>query len=239
MTEKSTIRVLLVDDQHLVRHGLRFIINAQQDMEVVGEAGSGHEAVRLAAELNPHVVFMDVQMEDGDGLEATQALLDLQPECKVVILTTFDQEDYVYQGIRAGAVGYLLKDAAPEELIDAVRAAYRGEAIYRTAVAAKVIGIAVRSPGTSVQDEKKAKEAVDSTFGQETRELASLADAFTGRELEVLQQMAYGLRNEEIARKLFIGESTVKTHVHRILQKIQVEDRTQAVVFAIRNGYVK
>ncbi|WP_339836052.1 response regulator transcription factor [Paenibacillus sp. FSL R7-0272] len=239
MTEKSTIRVLLVDDQHLVRHGLRFIINAQQDMEVVGEAGSGHEAVRLAVELNPHVVFMDVQMEDGDGLEATQALLDLQPECKVVILTTFDQEDYVYQGIRAGAVGYLLKDAAPEELIDAVRAAYRGEAIYRTAVAAKVIGIAVRSPGTSAQDDKKAKEAVDSTFRQETRELASLADAFTGRELEVLQQMAYGLRNEEIARKLFIGESTVKTHVHRILQKIQVEDRTQAVVFAIRNGYVK
>lgn len=158
MTEKSTIRVLLVDDQHLVRHGLRFIINAQQDMEVVGEAGSGHEAVRLAAELNPHVVFMDVQMEDGDGLEATQALLDLQPECKVVILTTFDQEDYVYQGIRAGAVGYLLKDAAPEELIDAVRAAYRGEAIYRTAVAAKVIGIAVRSPGTPAQDEKKPKK---------------------------------------------------------------------------------
>ncbi|WP_145333109.1 response regulator transcription factor [Paenibacillus xylanexedens] len=239
MTEQPIIRVLLVDDQHLVRHGLRFIINAQQDMEVVGEAGSGHEAVRLAAELDPHVVFMDVQMEDGDGLEATQALMDLQPECKVVILTTFDQEDYVYQGIRAGAVGYLLKDAAPEELIDAVRAAYRGEAIYRTAVAAKVIGIAVRSPETSAQDEKKAREAENPTFGQETRELAPLADAFTGRELEVLQQMAYGLRNEEIARKLFIGESTVKTHVHRILQKIQVDDRTQAVVFAIRNGYVK
>lgn len=239
MTEQPMIRVLLVDDQHLVRHGLRFIINAQQDMEVVGEAGSGREAVRLAAELHPHVVFMDVQMEDGDGLEATQALLDLQPECKVVILTTFDQEDYVYQGIRAGAVGYLLKDAAPEELIDAVRAAYRGEAIYRTAVAAKMIGIAVRSSETSAQDEKKAKEAMNSTFGQKTGEPPSLADAFTGRELEVLQQMAYGLRNEEIARKLFIGESTVKTHVHRILQKIQVEDRTQAVVFAIRNGYVK
>ncbi|MBB6023505.1 DNA-binding NarL/FixJ family response regulator [Paenibacillus sp. JGP012] len=237
MTESTTIRVLLVDDQHLVRHGLRFIINAQQDMKVVGEAGSGPEAVRLAAELVPHVVFMDVQMEGGNGLEATQALLEVLPECKVVILTTFDQEDYVYQGIRAGAVGYLLKDAAPEELIDTVRAAYRGEAIYRTAVAAKVIALAVRSAASSPQTEESVPTLHS---GQNTDEQPeSLTDAFTGRELEVLQQMAYGLRNEEIARKLYIGESTVKTHVHRILQKLQVEDRTQAVVFAIRNGYVK
>lgn len=237
MTESTMIRVLLVDDQHLVRHGLRFIINAQQDMKVVGEAGSGPEAVRLAAELAPHVVFMDVQMEGGNGLEATQALLEVLPECKVVILTTFDQEDYVYQGIRAGAVGYLLKDAAPEELIDTVRAAYRGEAIYRTAVAAKVIALAVRSAAPLPQEEESIPTPHSS---QNTGQLPEpLTDAFTGRELEVLQQMAYGLRNEEIARKLYIGESTVKTHVHRILQKLQVEDRTQAVVFAIRNGYVK
>ncbi|PZT55325.1 response regulator [Paenibacillus silvae] len=237
MTESTMIRVLLVDDQHLVRHGLRFIINAQQDMKVVGEAGSGPEAVRLAAELAPHIVFMDVQMEGGNGLEATQALLEVLPECKVVILTTFDQEDYVYQGIRAGAVGYLLKDAAPEELIDTVRAAYRGEAIYRTAVAAKVIALAVRSAASSPQTEESVPTPHS---GQNTDEQPEpLTDAFTGRELEVLQQMAYGLRNEEIARKLYIGESTVKTHVHRILQKLQVEDRTQAVVFAIRNGYVK
>lgn len=196
--------------------------------------------MRLAVELKPHVVFMDVQMEKGEGLEATQALLDVLPECKVVILTTFDQKDYVYQGIRAGAVGYLLKDAAPEELIDAIRAAHRGEAIYRTAVAAKVIGIVVRSTRTVSPDEKRANSAVNSPFNEVNGEQPSLlTDAFTGRELEVLQQMAYGRRNEEIARKLFIGESTVKTHVHRILQKIQVEDRTQAVVFAIRNGYVK
>ncbi|RAI93595.1 LuxR family two component transcriptional regulator [Paenibacillus pabuli] len=221
------IRVLLVDDQHLVRHGLRFIINAQQDMEVVGEAGGGHEAVRLAAEVRPHVVLMDVQMEAGDGLEATAELMKILPDCKVVILTTFDHEDYVYKGIRAGAVGYLLKDAAPNELVDAVRAAYRGEAIYRTAVAAKVIGLAIRSTPSH-------SDSVKETVAYEP-----LPEPFTGRELEVLQQMAYGLRNEEIARKLFIGESTVKTHVHRILQKIQVEDRTQAVVFAIRNGFVK
>ena len=238
MTESTMIRVLLVDDQHLVRHGLRFIINAQQDMKVVGEAGSGPEAVRLAAELAPHVVFMDVQMEGGNGLEATQALLEVLPECKVVILTTFDQEDYVYQGIRAGAVGYLLKDAAPEELIDTVRAAYRGEAIYRTAVAAKVIALAVRSTAPSPQGEESIPTPSHSSHNT-GEQPEPLADAFTGRELEVLQQMAYGLRNEEIARKLYIGESTVKTHVHRILQKLQVEDRTQAVVFAIRNGYVK
>ncbi|MGQ8870736.1 response regulator [Paenibacillus sp. TSA_86.1] len=143
------------------------------------------EAVRLAAELKQHVVFMDVQMEDGDGLEATQALLDVLPECKVVILTTFDQEDYVYQGIRAGAVGYLLKDAAPEELIDAVRAARRGEAIYRTAVAAKVIGLAVRSTKTGSPDEERGNSTVNSPCNEENGEQPSpLTDAFTGVSLK-------------------------------------------------------
>ncbi|MDH6370600.1 DNA-binding NarL/FixJ family response regulator [Paenibacillus sp. PastF-3] len=224
MTTPS-IRVLLADDQHLVRHGLRFIINAQEDMEVVGEASGGHEAVLLAVQVEPHVLLMDVQMHEGDGIDATRRIVETLPYCKVVFLTTFDQEDYVYRGIRAGAVGYLLKDAAPDELVDAVRAAYRGEAIYRTTVAAKVIGQAVRS---APED-----EALDSASYE------PLLDPFTERELQVLQQMAYGLRNEQIARKLYIGESTVKTHVHRILQKIQVDDRTQAVVFAIRNRYVK
>jgi DNA-binding NarL/FixJ family response regulator len=224
MTTPS-IRVLLADDQHLVRHGLRFIINAQEDMEVVGEASGGHEAVLLAVQVEPHVVLMDVQMHEGDGIDATRRIVETLPDCKVVFLTTFDQEDYVYRGIRAGAVGYLLKDAAPDELVDAVRAAYRGEAIYRTTVAAKVIGQAVRS---APED-----KALDSASYE------PLLDPFTERELQVLQQMAYGLRNEQIARKLYIGESTVKTHVHRILHKIQVDDRTQAVVFAIRNRYVK
>ncbi|MFK4303004.1 DNA-binding NarL/FixJ family response regulator [Paenibacillus sp. RC254] len=132
----------------------------------------------------------------GGGIEATRDIIDAIPDCKVVILTIFDQEDYVYDGIRAGAIGYLLKDAAPDELVDAVRAPDQ---------------ISVTMP----------------------------PEPFTDRELEVLQQMAYGLRNEEIAARLYIGESTVKTHVHRILQKCAVEDRTQAVVFAIRNGIVK
>lgn len=219
------IRVLLADDQHLVRHGLRFIINDQEDMEIVGEASGGHEAVQLAGEVEPNVVLMDVQMDAGDGIEATRKIVEAWPDCKVVILTTFDQEDYVFRGIRAGAVGYLLKDAAPDELVDAVRAAHRGEAIYRTTMAAKVISQAVRSSAEVLDSDSAAKE--------------QLPEPFTEREMEVLQQMAYGLRNEQIARKLFIGESTVKTHVHRILQKIQVDDRTQAVVFAIRNRYVK
>lgn len=141
------------------------------------------------------------------------------PDTKIVILTTFDTEEYVFEGIRAGAVGYLLKDTLPEELIDAIRAAFRGEAIFRTVTAAKIITETFRA-----KQQPHAEE---------------LAEPFTKRELEVLQQMAYCLRNEDIAEKLFVSESTVKTHVHRILQKCNAQDRTQAVVFAIRNGIVK
>ncbi|MGD8189334.1 response regulator [Brevibacillus ginsengisoli] len=223
--KEQSIRVIVVDDQHLVRHGLRFIINAQEDMEVVGEAAGGHEAVLLAKRVRPQIVLMDVQMPEGGGIEATREIIASIPDCKVIILTTFDQEDYVYDGIRSGAVGYLLKDATPEELLDAVRAAWRGEAIFRTAVAAKVIGQVLRS--------SDALQVTDLTSS------ALPFEPFTEREMEVLQQMAHGLRNEEIANKLHIGESTVKTHVHRILQKFGVEDRTQAVVIAIRNRIVK
>ncbi|MGG4495355.1 response regulator transcription factor [Brevibacillus reuszeri] len=219
------IRVIIVDDQHLVRHGLRFMINAQEDMEVVGEAAGGHEAVQLAKRVLPDVVLMDVQMSEGGGIEATRSIIASNPECKVIILTTFDQEEYVYDGIRSGAVGYLLKGAAPEELVDTVRAAWKGEAIFRTTVAAKVIGQIFHS-SQALQQETDLTTA------------AQRIESLTERELEVLQQMAYGLRNEEIAKKLYIGESTVKTHVHRIIQKFDVEDRTQAVVIAIRNRIV-
>ncbi|WP_273541980.1 response regulator [Bacillus mycoides] len=221
-----SIRVLIVDDQQLVRHGLRFIINAQEDMEVVGEEAGGNQAALLANRIHPDVVLMDVQMPEGGGIEATRNIIEVNPLCKVIILTTFDQEDYVYDGIRAGAVGYLLKDAEPEELVDAIRAAWKGEAIFRTTVAAKVISQVVRS---SQQLQQAAEFTSD----------AQPFEPLTDRELEVLQQMAYGLRNGEIAKKLYIGESTVKTHVHRIFQKFGAEDRTQAVVIAIRNRIVK
>ncbi|WP_429858880.1 response regulator [Brevibacillus reuszeri] len=201
------------------------MINAQEDMEVVGEAAGGHEAVQLAKRVLPDVVLMDVQMSEGGGIEATRSIIASNPECKVIILTTFDQEEYVYDGIRSGAVGYLLKGAAPEELVDTVRAAWKGEAIFRTTVAAKVIGQIFHS-SQALQQETDLTTA------------AQRIESLTERELEVLQQMAYGLRNEEIAKKLYIGESTVKTHVHRIIQKFDVEDRTQAVVIAIRNRIV-
>ncbi|MFD3449487.1 response regulator [Microbacteriaceae bacterium 4G12] len=219
MMEKNLIRVAIVDDQPLIRHGLGYIIQAQEDMELVGEAANGREAVHLVKRTIPHVVLMDIQMPEYSGIEATREILALYPDTKIVILTTFDLEEYVYDCIRSAAVGYLLKDATPDELIDAVRAAYRGEAIFRTAVAAKVIA--------------KAIQATNPSFKK-----GQLLELFTKREHEVLQQMAYGLRNEEIANILYISESTVKTHVHRILQKIGAEDRTQAVVYAIRNGIV-
>ncbi|WP_373426138.1 response regulator [Paenibacillus radicibacter] len=215
---------MIIDDQPYVRHGLKYIINAQEDMEVVGEAANGREAIDLASQLHPDVLLMDVQMPEVSGIEATREILSILPNSKIVILTTFDTEEYVYQGIRAGATGYLLKDVAPNELLDAIRAAFRGEAIYRTAIAAKVISQALQPTRASIDPSDPPLQ---------------LLDSFTERELEVLQQMAFGLRNEQIAQRLYIGESTVKTHVHRILQKFGVQDRTQAVVYAIRNRMVQ
>ncbi|MGK9267922.1 two-component system response regulator YxJL [Bacillus inaquosorum] len=215
---KDKIRVALADDQPLVREGFRYVINAQPDMTVSGEAGDGHGIIALVKQTKPDVILMDVQMPHCSGIEAAKDIMSALPDTKIVILTTFDTEEYVFEGIRAGAVGYLLKDTLPEELIDAIRAAARGEAIFRTATAAKIIS---------------------ETFRSKQTQSAELAEPFTKRELEVLQQMAYGLRNEEIAEKLFVSESTVKTHVHRILQKCNAQDRTQAVVFAIRNGIVQ
>jgi DNA-binding NarL/FixJ family response regulator len=223
MTE-SPIRVGIVDDQPLIRQGLRYVINAQTDMRVVGEAGDGREAIELARAHRPNVLLMDVQMPNYNGLDATRDILQILPDCKIVILTTFDLEDYVYDGIRSGAVGYLLKDATPEELLDAIYSAHRGESIFRTAIAAKVIAQAFNH-----KDELLDDISLD----------ANIVESFTERELEVLQQMAYGLRNDQIAHVLHIRESTVKTHVHRVLQKFRVEDRTQAVVFAIRNRIVR
>ncbi|MDT8978831.1 response regulator transcription factor [Paenibacillus sp. chi10] len=221
------IRVAIADDQELVRSGWSHIINAQSDMEMVGYAANGREAITVAEQVQPHVFLMDVQMPKYSGIAATRDIVASFPELKVIILTTFELEQYVFDGIRAGAVGYMLKDATPNELLEAIRAAHRGEAIYRTAVAAKVMSQVIRI------GEKPALQRFEPLCQDER------AEAFTGREIEVLQQMAYGWRNEDIASILHISESTVKTHVHRILQKLEVEDRTQAVVYALRNGIVQ
>lgn len=218
------IQVLLADDQTMIRQGLGYVIGLQEDMALAGEAADGQEAVELALRLHPDVILMDVQMPVMSGIEAIRAIKRRLPETQAIILTTFDEQEYIYQGIRAGAVGYLLKDAEMEEMLEAVRAAYRGEAAYKTGQAAGAL-------------QRMAASAAAPPAAEGTT--ARLREPLTEREQDILQEMAYGLRNDQIARKLFIAEGTVKSHVHRILQKFGCEDRTQVVVAALRNGLVK
>ncbi|WP_425450730.1 response regulator [Tumebacillus permanentifrigoris] len=233
------IRVVLVDDQKMIRQGFGYVINVQPDMQVVGEAENGEEAVRVVLEQRPDVVLMDVQMPKKTGIEATREIVAELPQTKVVILTTFDVHEYVFEGIRAGAVGYLLKDSDAQEMLDVVRAANRGEAIYRTATAAQALGqMLAAQPAQSAPAEPSAGSPTVNPHRLATTDF-QLLEPLTERERDVLQQMAYGLRNDAIAQKLSISEGTVKTHVHRILQKFAVEDRTQAVVQALRNGIVQ
>lgn len=236
--DPNQIRVMLVDDQRLIRDGLRYVIDAQPDMQVVGEADNGSTALDVASQNHPDVVLMDVQMPDGDGLTATRRMKEALPAVKVLLLTTFDVVEYVYDGIRAGAVGYLLKDADAIELMESIRAVYRGEALYRTAAAAEALARAVTEPIPAAEhaDGGAAATANPAFIGGQGE---TLIEDLTGRELEVLQEMAWGLRNDEIATKLHISEGTVKTHVHRILQKFGVDDRTQAVVIALRRKIVQ
>ncbi len=213
-------RVLLVDDQALVRTGFRVILDAQPDLEVVGEAGDGHEAIAVAAEVAPDVVCMDVQMPGLDGLEATRRIAARADAPAVLVLTTFDRDDYLFRALEAGASGFLLKTASPEQLVDAVRVLARGDALLSPAVTRRVIerfGAAGSSP--SVADE--------------------VLPELTDREAEVFRLLAEGLSNAEIAGRLYVGEATVKTHVSNILLKLGVRDRVQAVVRAYRSGFVR
>jgi len=213
-----TLRVLLADDQDLVRAGFRVILGMEEDFEVAGEAGDGLAAVELAARLRPDVVLMDVQMPGIDGLEATRRILgDPEVDTKVVILTTFDREDYLFEALRAGASGFLLKNASPEDLVDAVRVVARGDALLSPEVTRRVI-------------------ARFSTAAPPVR--AHRPPELTDREFEVLVQLARGASNAEIAAELYLGEATVKTHVSRVLTKLGLRDRTHAVVFAYEHGIV-
>ncbi|KXI31638.1 response regulator transcription factor [Bacillus safensis] len=216
----NPIKIGIIDDQPLIRQGFRYIASAQEDINVIWEASDGQEAVALCSTNTPDVLLMDVQMPGMDGITATEHILKKHPDVKVVILTTFDTEEYVFDGIRAGAVGYLLKDTMPEELIEAIRTAFAGESVFRTAASEHMMARALQQ-------------------ANDTHHTHLLHESFTERERDVLQQMAYGLKNEDIADQLFISKSTVKTHVHRILQKLNAQDRTQAVVFAIRHRLVK
>jgi DNA-binding NarL/FixJ family response regulator len=220
----NRIQVMLADDQEIIRQGLRYIINAQPDMVVVGEAANSDEAICVSTTSEADVVLMDIRMPGRTGIEATRAILNVRPNTKVILLTTFDIPEYIYDGIRAGAVGYLLKDADTRTLLDGIRAAHRGAVIYRSESSARAIskamesGVELAPPGNGI---------------------SPTLEPLTQRELEVLQQMALGRRTPQIAAFLSISEGTVKTHVHRILQKFQVEDRTQAVVLAIRQKMVR
>jgi DNA-binding NarL/FixJ family response regulator len=216
-----SLGVLIADDQALVRAGFRMILEAEEDMDVVGEAADGREAVEEARRLRPDVVLMDVRMPDVDGIEATRRLLgDDGAAVKVVMLTTFDMDEYVYDALRAGASGFLLKDVPPEQLVDGIRAVASGDALLAPSVTRRVIEEFVRRPPDSVRTAPP--------------ELAEL----TARELEVLKLVARGLANAEIAKELFISETTVKTHVAHVLMKLQLRDRVQAVVFAYESGLV-
>lgn len=211
------IRVLLADDQELVRAGFRLLLDHPDDIEVVGEATDGVTALESTARLRPDVVLMDVRMPRLDGIAATERILVTSPDVRVIVLTTFDADEYVYGALRAGASGFLLKSAPPETLVQAIRTTAAGDALLDPAVTRRVI-------------ERCA--AVPDATPSPPREF----DRLTEREREVLGQVARGLSNAEIARELFVSEATVKTHVARLLAKLGLRDRVQAVVFAYEHG---
>ncbi|WP_313357392.1 response regulator transcription factor [Microbacterium sp.] len=243
------IRVLLVDDHAMLRAGFRAILSTQPDIEVVGEATTGAEGVRLATELQPDVITMDVQMPDMDGIQATrQIVADPRITASVAIVTTFDRDEYLFQALDAGAGGFLLKNAGPEELITAVRALAAGDGILAPEVTRRVLSRfsmpgGGASAGSAAQGASSATQGVGSATqgaNSATQGVGSAAHGvLTDRESEVLALMADARSNAEIARELFIGEATVKTHVSRVLQKLGARDRVQAIVLAHRHGLTR
>lgn len=215
----APITVLLCDDQELVRAGFRLILDLEDGIEVVGEAGDGNECLRLTRELTPDVVLMDVRMPGLDGIEATRKLVAARSASRVLMLTTFDLDELVYAAMAAGASGFLLKDAPREQLVAAVRLVTRGEAVLAPALTRRLIERFVSVPPSS--------------------STPIALSGLSARELEVFEQLAYGRSNSEIAAALFLGEATVKTHVASILAKLALRDRVQAVVLAYESGFVQ
>ncbi|MCH5674914.1 response regulator [Streptomyces gilvus] len=211
-----TIRVLIADDQMMVREGFSVLLNAMPDIEVVGEAVNGREAVDRVRELSPDVVLMDIRMPELNGIEATREIVASDTTAKVLVLTTFDLDEYVYQALRAGASGFLLKDASARQLADGVRVVASGEALLAPSVTKRLITEFSRLSGTP-----RPMHSAMTAYGD-----------LTDRETEVLVLIAQGLSNAEIAERLVVAESTIKTHVSRVLVKLGLRDRTQAAVFA-------
>jgi DNA-binding NarL/FixJ family response regulator len=213
-----TVRVLLADDQDLVRAGFRMILETQADIQVVGEAADGVEAIAATRRLQPDVVLMDIRMPNLDGLQATKQIVAARSGSRVVILTTFDLDEYVYQALTAGASGFLLKNAPPEQLIGAVRVVAAGDALLSPSITRRVIEQFARLPPPGGTD---------------------ALQGLTDRERQVLQLVARGLSNAEIAAELFVSDATVKSHVAHLLAKLQLRDRVQAVVLAYESGLVR
>ncbi len=214
------IKILLVDDQALFREGLRTLLSVQPDFEVVGEASNGEEALRLSATLRPAVVLMDLRMPVMDGVTATRRLKETLPDCRVIVLTTFDDDEFVFDGLRAGAVGYLLKDVSSNKLYEAIRSATRGEYFLLPSITAKVMTEFARISRSA------------------PRSAEVLETPLSARELEVLRLVATGSSNKEIANTLVIAEGTVKNHLTSILSKLQARDRMQAVIRAKELGII-
>jgi DNA-binding NarL/FixJ family response regulator len=219
-----TIRILLVDDQPLLRQGFRMVLSSQDDMEVVAEAGDGDEAVRLTAELRPDVVLMDVRMPRADGIDATRRIVKATPRSRVIILTTFDIDEYAYSGLNAGASGFLLKDVLPMDLLNGIRVVASGDAVIAPSVTRRLLDtFAHRLPESGVDT-----GVVDDALGP-----------LTERERDVFFELAAGRTNAEIAARLVVSEATVKTHVSRILDKLDLRDRIQAVILAYERGITR
>jgi DNA-binding NarL/FixJ family response regulator len=214
-----SIRVLLCDDQALVRSGFRMILEARDDLEVVGEAEDGREAIELAASADPDVILMDVRMPNVDGVQATRAIVAGGSSARILILTTFDLDEYVYEALRAGASGFLLKDVQPQQLVEAIRVVAAGEALLAPTVTRRLL-----AKFASLPVEERPPPALG---------------ALTEREVEVLRLLATGLSNAELAERLFLSETTVKTHISSVLRKLGLRDRVQAVVAAYEAGLVR
>jgi DNA-binding NarL/FixJ family response regulator len=212
-----TIRVLVADDQALVRGGFRMIIEERPDLELVGEAEDGEQAIRLAGELDPDVILMDVRMPNLDGVEATRRLVASGARARILVLTTFDLDEYVYAAVDAGASGFLLKDVQPAELVDAIRVVAAGNSLFGPAATRRLVERFAPPPGTA----------------------APSLETLTDREREVLRLLAEGRSNAELASRLYLSEATVKTHVSAVLRKLGVRDRVQAVIAAYEAGLVR
>jgi NarL family two-component system response regulator LiaR len=217
----QTIRVLIADDHDIVRKGLRALLATEPDIEVVGEAEDGKEAISSAEALQPDVILMDLVMPEVDGIEAIRQITTARPEARILVLTSFSTDDTVFPAIKAGALGYLLKDTGPQELVQAIHEVYRGESSLHPTIARKLLEEISGSPGQQETREPTPENAVD---------------PLTEREIEVLRLVAQGRSNQEIAEQLVISEATVRTHVSHVLGKLHLASRTQAALYALREG---